>query len=60
MAEYYAKQLDGIEVATHTGFDLQKHIVGINEFDKFSFGVTIWTEDSKDLPLFAVVVDFHS
>ena len=60
MAEYYAQQLDGIEVATHTGFDLQKHIVGINEFDKFSFGVTIWTEDNKDLPLFAVVVDFHS
>lgn len=60
MAEYYAKQLDGIEVATHTGFDLQKNITGINEFDKFSFGVTIWTENNNDLPLFAVIVDFHS
>ena len=60
MAEYYAKQLDGIEVATHTGFDLQKNITGINEFDKFSFGVTIWTDNNNDLSLFAVIVDFHS
>lgn len=62
MAEYYAKQLDGIEVATHTGFDLKKNIVDINEFDKFSFGVTIWTENENndDLSLFAVIVDFHS
>lgn len=60
MAGYYANQLDGIEVATHTGFDLKKNIVGINEFDKFSFGVTIWTENNNDLSLFAVIVDFHS
>lgn len=62
MAEYYAKQLDGIEVATHTGFDLKNNIVDINEFDKFSFGVTIWTENenNNDLSLFAVIVDFHS